>query len=194
MSGLGWRVVGTFPSLEPHKLLDKQGWFDVVEKRSPGAHWDCDDKADFREQLTKVSAAPKVLAEHLIPSPFYPLYHIPLDPLKCGRRSYRFCQRLLNMICNCILFLPPRSIKCLTRPLSGKVLRFPPMTDVGMLGRVLIEAGKAISAQSNNMPSKATIDPAHALLPKVDLMNRKLGEVEGLLAAQPIAIAQVCLR
>lgn len=66
------------------------------------------------------------------------------------------------------------------------------MTDIGTLGRVLIEAGKAISAQSNNMPSKASIDPAHALLPKVDLMNRKLGEVEGLLAAQPAAIAQVC--
>jgi hypothetical protein len=69
------------------------------------------------------------------------------------------------------------------------------MTDAAMLGRALIEAGKAISAQAANTSlskgSSTTPDPAKALLPKVDLMNKKLSAVEDHLSSAPLAITEV---
>jgi len=70
------------------------------------------------------------------------------------------------------------------------------MTDADTLGRALIEAGKAISAQAvNTSLSKGgtAADPAQALLPKVDLMNKKLSAVEDRLSSAPLAITEVSI-
>ena len=69
------------------------------------------------------------------------------------------------------------------------------MTDAGALGRLLIEAGKAISAQAVNtsLSKGGTADPAQALLPKVDLMNKKLSAVEDRLSSAPLAITEVSI-
>jgi len=70
------------------------------------------------------------------------------------------------------------------------------MTDAGTLGRALIEAGKAISAQAVNasLSKGGMADPAQALLPKVDLMNKKLSAVEDRLSSAPLAITEVSIR
>lgn len=67
------------------------------------------------------------------------------------------------------------------------------MSDLGSLGRALVEAGKAISVQAANMPGSkgGSNDPAQALLPKIDLMNRKLSAVEGHLSTAPASFAEV---
>lgn len=67
------------------------------------------------------------------------------------------------------------------------------MADAVTLGRALIEAGKAISAQAPNtsLSKGGTPDPAQALLPKVDLMNKKLSAVEDRLSSAPLAITEV---
>lgn len=83
------------------------------------------------------------------------------------------------------------------------------MADTSILGRALMEAGRQLSLSSQNAgggsgaapipPSTkgyhpAAVDPAQALLPKIDLLNKKMSTVEGLLSAQPDAIVQVRVR
>lgn len=69
------------------------------------------------------------------------------------------------------------------------------MADAGALGRALIEAGKAISAQAANtpLPKGGVPDPAQALLPKIDLANKKLSAIESHLSSAPHSSAEVDL-
>lgn len=68
------------------------------------------------------------------------------------------------------------------------------MSDLNILGHALVEAGKAISAQSQSLPSPPRAPPyagVEALSPKFESMNRKLAAVEATLSKQPEAIARV---